>query len=478
MKQYLTIFILVSVFSSIGFATVGYDIHYLDNSLNMTASILLKSAEDVDIYNLTWSVPKNSYVVSIEDESGPIKSYSVDKSTLSFITNADPDKRNELIKIRLIQNNIFNYTFYPFGFFDINLPSFENEDTIAVINTSNIITTFTPFKFSIESDGDLRLEGKGPLSFRSYTGSAKENGYYYTFSDNDITESNENYGLVAGTIGIIPFYTKFPLLIDSEDQYNDIAESYSAGTYRSGGLIIVKDTDNINPVILHETTHAYNNQIMSWKESKGSWFDEGTAQYVEWLADIKLKQRVPSLFGSDIKYIQGSYIYTLKSHGDREMLWDYYQGKNRFISSWTPEDSNRDFGYALSELIIRKFVMDNGPEALHKVYEKLSQFDHTVVSNKEFDDTLDIDMMPCYNENKQEFEKCLDDINKFEPRILSYSGSIENKKSSTTIKSFEETYGSFEYLKNQTKTEIQNTSKDLLSSIIDAILLFLKNLFM
>ncbi len=210
MKKFY-ILILFLLISNISFAEVGYNNEIIDNSLYINTTIILHSSEDIDIYNMSWTLPKNSIVVKIEDESGPVKYYSQINDEVNFVTNKDNDKRNEIIKIEAVQNNVFNYKFYPFGMVDISLPGFENDKSIVSAKIGNLLINSIAFNSSINFKDNIIIERTGPISFRAFTGDAKEDGYYYIFSSHNISSVNENYGLVAGTIGIVPFYTKFRL---------------------------------------------------------------------------------------------------------------------------------------------------------------------------------------------------------------------------------------------------------------------------
>jgi len=183
--------------------------------------------------------------------------------------------------------------------------------------------------------------------------------------------------------------------------------------------------------VLHETVHAYNAEALSWTDQTVGWFEEGTSEYVEFLADRARGETRRSLFVGD-RTRDGERI---GPRGNVEELRGYYDG-TEFMRSWEPSDTDNDrrrFGYSFSELIVRSYVNDNGPAALHETYDNLRDFNGRATTPQEatgavlnaMDTEADV-LRPCEAESRSGTVECLRPINTMEATVPAYDG-IEAK---------------------------------------------------
>jgi hypothetical protein len=209
----------------------------------------------------------------------------------------------------------------------------------------------------------------------------------------------------------------------SPEDYSGSVVGWSSGEY-VGGSFRMRDNleDNFLPVLAHETVHGLNERELKWDSSSSTWFDEGTAKYVESMLNLHLqgKDRTRKLFGGNTTYTESRngdlYRVTSPSAGDPERLWQYYQSDQDFMKNWNPSDfpDERSFGYAYSELVIRNYVArENG--SLRKLYGKVRPRNE-ISSNEEKWNHIsqEIDLTPCKYESRSRFDKCLEEINQYD----------------------------------------------------------------
>ncbi len=499
-KNLLVFIVFVYFFIELATATTVYNISLSGRDAIINTSIVLRSEEKVTSWDVYWLLPDNSKVLSIKDDKGEIKDYSVYGNNLRFFTNPDRSKIKK-VYIDIIIKNVVDSQFEPLYSTTLSLPGIDNEITIVNTRIDGIISGYVSFNFSEKyEDNYAEFIGYGPINFKMFFSSeGKVYDNYVGFSDYDLSVADKLYPIIQSITGIDLPFKRFPVKVISDNRYNEMVKSWSSATHLPGGLILVKEStmklENNASVVIHETIHGYNFKIFSWQQVNISWFDEGMGKFAEHLADKQLSNVEPELFGGNIIFSADGNRFILKPKGDREKLWQYYQKNENFMETWNlDQDENRDFGYAFSELVIRDFVIRRGVEGLRLTYRDLLNVDHLVNNSEEFNyimlGVMNYDFKPCYPNDRDGFENCLNQINKFEFFIPNFDpkGLVKIKKEFISESEYKEnqilkednnTLDNITAVENKTtdKSVVKTNKPFIIFRIIDGIVDFLVDIF-
>lgn len=419
-------------------AVTQYDIEAFRDSVlvNMTFELYTDSpTAKVNYWTTALEIPSSFSIISIGDSIGDIKNYDLSNSLLTFETNRGKAKDREVVTIEFTASGVIEKTYSPLKMFNLSLPGFsdirpdvpDEVTNVRIMLDEKVMSVSHSFGFLSEISGNgVNLSGRGPTNIRVlYSNSGREYEHYVLFGEGNISEADELFGIVPAVTGLAPPFERFPVVVLEDRDYERRLNDWSAGEY-SGGMIFIKKSSlgkpELAPLVIHETTHGFNENVLRWSDRGVIWFDEGVAEYAEFVAGKVLGVRQPEIFGEAVTYRKGNIIYTLPSRGTSGELWDYYINDRDFMETWTPkQQQTRVFGYAFSELVIRDYVLYNGPEALHKVIGRLLDITEPSVSPEESTGIIlgimGSDMRPCFSSQKSSFESCLERVNAMEPEI-------------------------------------------------------------
>lgn len=387
----------------------------------------MKSESPVNRFQAALLLPDNAnQVVSLRDRQGKIDDFRVTGQTLSFITNFSNPKRIEVVEINMKLEDVRDETLAPLYAMELSLPSFETGETKVRIEVPGLrlISTQATFGFQMTlSEDALQFSGQGPIWFKIFytdRGQGKTYDHYVLFGTREIGEADRLYQIIPQVLGLHPPLQRFPVVILEDERYNQLADPWSNGTYREGGLILLRDSLEVNDrtaTLIHETVHAFNAQIMNWNTSQIAWFDEGIAEYIESLVKGKLEILKPNLFIGEQIYSRGGRQYVLFPKSSLDKLYQYYRNGLDFMRDWDPRTSReREFGYAFSELFMRDYIHRNGYRKLQQIYRQLAGVKEPVSNGDEFNRILFSilgirELRPCYAQIKREIERCVNRIN-------------------------------------------------------------------
>jgi hypothetical protein len=426
MKKLLGIVILFLISSAA--AQVSYDIEAGENSVEMNSTIVLEcDTQDencpVNSWQVSWDIPENAEVVSLEDSQGVIEDYSIDRDTLSFQTNTGPRRSSERIDIELyIEEDAEK-----FGDLyrrEVSLPGFQGKSNQGTLQVENLLSATISSDFG-KSFGEKRVNfsGSGASNVQINFGEGEEVGEYVFFGDR-VDNSSLAYRIAVGTTGRTQDFPKIPVRVLPDEEYDQKVSEWSGGEYTSGLIRIRQNPEeNQAAVLAEETVHSFNDAAFSFDKTSSSWLDEGIAGYTQAMVRKKMlgRDKTREVFGKDTSYREtreeGIYRVTKPSKGDKEELWEYYQEDRDFMKGWSPEDSSRrDFGYAYSELIVRNWVSQNN--SVRGIYGEIG--DQELNSNDEkweyYSDFMDL--TPCKSESRERFDRCLERINSYDYPVL------------------------------------------------------------
>ncbi len=444
----LTVLLALLFFSSLAAGAIQHEIHADEEKALINTTVQLDCDPDsgncpVNYWTLSWSKPSGAEVLSIRDSLGEVEDYTVSGDEIQITTNSGRKRTNETVEIKMLMDGeaeevhagLYKRTF--------SLPGFKDSRTTGFIEAPELVSGRVSFGFeSSFVDDRLKFRGRGPANIRIKTGSGYETRYFSFFGD-EVDDAEIAYEVPVGTLGIVQSFERFPVAVMDNSTYNRKVNLWSAGEYVSGAIQI-RSPETIDeeflPVLAHEVVHGLNDRELNWDQTRSSYFDEGTAKYIEFLvkrklySDGKIESRPAELFGDEVKYTKKEngkrYIYTVPSEGDRERLWSYYQNDRDFMKSWNAIDSspeNRGFGYAYSQLVVRNYIANGGE--LSQLYRDISVGREVSDKDEKWEIySRHLDMTPCKTEDRERFESCLEDINDYSYPVYSASPSPDREK--------------------------------------------------
>ncbi len=424
------VLILTGLMASLGHADATHEIEHDEDNLRVNTTMQLECDTEcpLNLWNMQYTLPDNSEIERIEDSIGEIEDYSVENNVVRASTNSGPPRDEEYVELQYTIRDSSEEVVEGLATFDISFSGVEDQKTTGIVESDDLISGWAAPGFETSYTDDMRFSGDGPASIRLNTGSGNSTDYFESFGQNPGIDMDKAYEIALGTVGHQQSYERFPIVFYSSSDYRTEVSEWSAGEY-GGGLIKVKDSDEVKPVVVHETVHGLNHELLDWDRTDSAWFDEGVATHAEDLTRVSLQghNRTADLFGEEVSFQDNGYIYTLPSRGDRDELWEYYQSDDNPMKHWSPTDGNRDFGYAYSELIIKKYVKEGGE--INEIYSKVEPGEE-IQTNEEkwslYEEHLDL--RPCERDSREEFEDCLDRINSHEFEVQAASPANETDR--------------------------------------------------
>ncbi len=380
----------------------------------VNTTLELDSDRDVNSWNVNYRLPENTEILEIRDSYGVIEEYSLSNRLLELKTNSGERRQKEYLRINYRINEEAD-SFSGLSHRTFNFAGFEGEKTNGRLKADNIISGSISQGFQASYNNTMNFRGNGPVQFTVNYGDGIDTDYYTYFGDEvNYSELDRTYEVALGTVGYQQNFERFPVVVREDFQ----GEEWSAGEYTQG-RIYLRPSSGVFPVLTHESVHGLNDDLLSWDRTGSSWMDEGIAKHAENLARISQngRERNSNLFGEPVEYREGNYIYTLPSRGDRENLWGYYENDEDWMRDWEPRKSNRSFGYAYSELLVKNYVKNNN--SIPNIYSRAEQNTRVDSIDVKWDIYSDfMEMRPCDYDSRDRFDRCLDEINDHKYRVL------------------------------------------------------------
>lgn len=470
----------------IGFAHAGiiHKVEIFDDYTLINTTIILKSPERVNYWEVSWKVPENSEILGIWDSAGEIKNYKLYEKNLDIITNKGKKRNKEKLIISIMHKEIEN-KFLPLRIYEVNLPGFGEEETFARINADNMLAWSYPLGFNGKMEnGSLIISGKGPLSLKiSFSKEKPELEHYYyvskinTIEKNVLDNADQIYEFVSNIFGFALPYPYITIMVLPPELYSKYADNWSEGTFKEPGIILLRNSRNLLVSLAHETAHAFNREVLKWDRTNASWFDEGSAKLVEFLYKVDKNIEYPEIFGEVKRVDLEKKIGIIKPNFDAKDLWSYYQSGLNFMEGWNPKSRNLEFGYAYSELYMREFFMKNGISNLRRAYKELMEIDKEVYNvserNRIITKILGSEFRPCYSEFFEEMKNCIRKVNDYVPEKILETEIKNISKKIRKIPEFDE-----EFLTSNNKN-ITNNNKNMSNNFdnFNSIIGKIKNFF-
>ena len=433
-KEALIISLLIVFAGSVTANEAFYELDVGEDEIMMNTTVRLECGDEQCPHNwrLSWAMPEDGKLLSIEDSRGPIEDYDIENGGIVATSNEDSQRDPETFKMRFridreaeeIHKGLYKREF--------SLRSFEGAKTSGQVNVDDFLSSSTSYGVESSITGNnLSFRSEGPLNLRVKFGKGNSTEYYEFFGGRP-ENSSRAFEVAVGTTGEQLKVKRLPVALLPGDVFNETVSKWSSGEYVSGSAKMRQGLeDRFLPVLAHETVHALNDRKLGWDSTSSSYFEEGTSTHIQYLVKKKLygegeTDRPPrELFGESVRYDPDptdNYYSTLPSKGSGDVLWGYYQNDEDFMKQWNPFDSRpeyRDFGYAYSELMIKNHLATSN-QSLRDLYREIN-VDREITDPEEkwslFSDKMDT--TPCKYEQRGKFNECLEKVNNYNYTVYS-----------------------------------------------------------
>ncbi len=389
---------------------------------------------------LSWSLSSGEKVLHVRDGQGEISDYDVNGDELDIPGRRFARQEERVLEIRTridreaeeIHEGLYKRT--------VQFSGFPDEETSGMIKSPKLLSGRVGFGFDMSfEDREMRFQGEGPVNVRLKSGEGYDTRYFSFFGDRP-GDTEMAYEVPVGTTGLVQDFERFPVAVHTDESYDLNINDWSSGEYVAGSIQI-RDQESLGgkflPVLAHEVVHGLNDRELTWDQTSSSYFDEGTATYVEFLMEKKLyregeRDRPPrELFGDAVRYREGRHVYRVPPRGDSDQLWNYYQDEQDFMKYWNAHDSEgdtRSFGYAYSQLIIRNYIsrMNGSLQDFYRELEVDQKVEDPEVKWEIYSGHLD--MTPCDYDSRGKFEGCLEEINDYDYPVYSAEPDRDTKQ--------------------------------------------------
>lgn len=411
-------------------AALSYDLNLLGDNAEVNMQIELISTKAANIFQGSMQIPENAKITAIKDSSGNISEFSLENGDLTFKTNYSIAKEKEIVDIKMLWSKITDKNYYGLNCSKLSFSGIKDTETTVNIEGNKILSFEASAGFnSYYSENKITVKGIGPVNiYLCYSDKGLYFKHYVLFGETiNLSETDDYFDIIPLVLGIMPAFSRFPVVIMEDNLYYLEVNEYSQGTHMPGGVLIIKKslfedkqgkTNEGIITTIHETVHSFNALAFQWNNTQASFFDEGIAKLIESITVERAEAHNSQLFYGEVKYAEGNKLFTLLPKGEIEDLLDYYLNNRTFMVEWNPSKAdNRSFGYAYGELYAKKYVMDHGINELQKAYREFVGINESMDSEGKVYDKINAALgttePPCYMKSLQELKDCLNTVNAY-----------------------------------------------------------------
>ncbi|PIU20875.1 MAG: hypothetical protein COT15_05260 [Candidatus Diapherotrites archaeon CG08_land_8_20_14_0_20_34_12] len=413
------------------FASLNYDVNLIENNAEVNMQIELISENAANVFQSKMQIPETAGIISIKDSGGEIKDYTLNEGELTFKTNYSIAKEKEIADIKMKWPDIVDKSYFGLNCSKLSFSGIKDTETTVDIEGNKIISFEASAGFdTYYSENKITVKGEGPVNiYLCYSDKGLYFKHYVLFGETvNLSETQDYFDIIPLVLGIMPAFSRFPIVVMNDEDYAKEVNEYSQGTHMPGGVLIVKRslfddkqgaTNEGIITAIHETVHSFNELAFRWNNTKSSFFDEGIAKMIESIALKKAGAYNAKLFYGEVQYAEGNKLITLLPKGDVEDLLDYYVNDRTFMIDWDPSISDkRAFSYGYGELYAKKYVMDHGLYELQKAYREFVEIKESMDSEGKVYDkinaVLGVTEQPCYLKSLQALKDCLNNANAYD----------------------------------------------------------------
>ncbi len=435
-KKIIVLSIFLIVLLSSAQSRVTQSVEIIDQDIHRQTNITLESKNPVNHWQTSWELPEDTEDLEIRDTKGEIEEYNIDGRTLTFNTTSGDRRKEETVTIEYKEKEQVEEVTEGLEKIELQLSGLKDQKTTVFLETPHEILGIdnNHGTEAFFEDENAEFVGDGPVNIiATWTDRDDEYENYILFGEDvDLSTADEMYPVVGRITGQRPMFRKLAVIVKEDREFDEKFGKGRAGVYQQGGIIYIRSSETekelFPALMMHETTHAYNQEPLNWVRTDSAMFDEGTATYVEHLVRQEMDVRQPELFGEEkiwempCEDSDGTCTYTLPPMGQPEHLWNYYQDEKDFMKEWDPtirgqvDDklAKSTFGYSYSQLLIREYMNGTDQKTLEELYDRMEDLE-TAETSEEYMENLetvfDGETRPCYYEEKKELESCLEELN-------------------------------------------------------------------
>lgn len=435
MKKSLGILVLAAIsllLSSPAAGQVKHEIGLNKSTTVVNTTLGLGPSEEASIWALEWTVPKDADIISLKNKFNDTEITQRTGKEITLKSSGPPRETDTVRIVYKVETNSENI-YQNLSKSSVRLPGLGQKRTAGALTAENILSWRITRGFNAQNrDGTLKFEGSGPVNLRIKRGNGKQTENFVFFGPRpENTQAARD--IAAGMTGLEPEFDRFPVATMPDPVYNTKVNRWSSGEY-VGGKISLRSSvseDVSKALLAHETVHGLNDRWMPWRETQSRYFDEGVAEFVEFLVKEQETNRpTPEVFGNKTRYDENKSdrkYSVVPPKGSNDRLWEYYQENRSFMREWTPFNSDaREFGYAYSQLVIMKHAMNN---SLRSTYQDLGHDSEISDENAKWSYiSQHMDLKPCERESKRKFEKCLERVNSHSYSVRYEDGDGDSPK--------------------------------------------------
>ena len=466
------------------FAGTSYEIDIQEKSITGKVVLELNSDQKVNRFSGNLILPEGSKLLTLKDSKDAIKEYSITGNVVDFTTNPSIAKDKEVVEATFDLTNSVKTELNNLKILNLSLSALVGEETVLILkNTGKFYSVETSNGFDIDfKEKEIQIKGENALNFTvsySFVNPASESTHFAVFSEskfaNELLKSEKYFFLLERITGYALPYDKIPVVVLNESDYSSLVEGESEGTYRNAIIILDEKQFRETPdeLLLHESMHAFNAQIMRFNNSSTPWFDEGLSKIVEQMVIEKEDIVSGNLFYPEKRIPrQGSVLLVYPRATEDELLAYYNEGTDSVLR-WNPGAGNNEFNYALAELILKDLINRNDWQHLKKGLQEINEISENVTTEQEFNDKLFSVLLlhkrPCEAENIALMRTCLEEINTVKlgfpkegnlKKINSLTEEVILSKIEGNLEK-QEFQGSFNSFESKTKEALEKLLNDL-----------------
>jgi hypothetical protein len=330
-----------------------------------------------------------------EIENGKILTEYEDNEFLVF----SPFKSHKLRMEKSVNNIEYNKYIKKFS-----VSPFNGGDT-----TTEVYTNSEILNYEIYGDAAISSSSENYIEYKDYTGtlylSLKNSNnieYYDNFKlysevDYRFKDIDNYYDTVKDIYGVKTSYNPAIILLEDDEFESMYNNDNLAGMYDGSVIYINKNKIGspqsssiaLESVMIHEIAHDTTEKVF---DSPPIWFSEGLSEYMETL--YRYENNVNNGVFNSGDLTCGISCSTDLSEVSMKDLNRYYNSNVSATEMWDSEKYNSTFKYAMSEIIIRNYLIDNSLE------------EQVIEYNNGEDIYSDINQKPC--SDSDDIVNCID----------------------------------------------------------------------
>lgn len=337
--------------------------------------IKMVEEKEYNDWSISWEIPESATVENVRTSHSETVNQNRDGGLVEFTEEDGPARNTETFYITYTTTEFLTKTDVEYvNQYEVTASALTGEESYLEINFEGDEELANAIRFSDHSlnvtENKFTADGTGPPSF--YINTMKEepavetDDYVVYGKELPKEKLNNSYAISTNTTGVVPQFKQVPVIVLSEDNYDQSINTSSEGRFRSGIIILSEEITGegtLLPLLTHEYTHAITQRMEPTTPSV--WFTEGASQYTEAVALDKVGRSQTTI--------------------DEERFWDYHSNNKSWVSndnSWGETNADRQaFAYGYAELLFKYKQSQESSNYVHKLYSDMATDEITIDRN-------------------------------------------------------------------------------------------------